>query len=63
MQYGGRMSLRCFFGAHRPMLASIIRREQGFSALCDDCALPLERTDEGRWTPAVPLATRASSPA
>jgi hypothetical protein len=53
------MSLRCFFGVHRPLLTSIKRRELGFSALCDDCALPLERSDDGRWTPAAPLTTQS----
>jgi hypothetical protein len=49
------MSLRCFFGAHRPLLTSIMQRERGFTALCGDCALPLERFEEGRWTPGAPL--------
>jgi hypothetical protein len=52
------MSLRCFFGVHRPLLTSIVRRERGFSALCDDCALPLERSSEGRWKAAAPLTTQ-----
>jgi len=36
------------------MLNSIVRREHCFAALCDSCGLPIERSDEGRWT--VPRA-------
>jgi len=53
-----RMSLRCFLGRHRPLLASISRREQGFTALCDDCGLPIERTEDGRWIASEPLVSR-----
>jgi hypothetical protein len=44
------MSFRCFFGRHRPMLTSIPKHPGGFSALCDDCDLPIERSEIGRWT-------------
>lgn len=40
------------------MLASIMRRPDGYAALCDDCGLPIERTEEGRWTPSEPLTAR-----
>jgi hypothetical protein len=52
------MSLRCLFGRHRPLLASIIRRENGYTALCDECGLPIERSEDGRWTAAQGLLTR-----
>jgi hypothetical protein len=49
------MSLLCLLGRHRPMLTSIIQRHRGFSALCDHCGAPIERSEGGRWThvPAV----------
>jgi hypothetical protein len=52
------MSLRCFFGRHRPMLTSIVRRDCGYTALCDDCGLPIVRAEDSRWAAAVPLVTR-----
>jgi hypothetical protein len=52
------MSLRCFFGRHHPMLTSIVRRESGYAALCDDCGLPIVRAEESRWAAAVPLVTQ-----
>ena len=51
-------ALSCLFGVHRPMLSSIIRRQDGFVALCDGCGLPLERPNKGRWTIPVPLASQ-----
>jgi hypothetical protein len=53
-----RMSLRCLFNLHRPMLTSIVARTNGFAALCGGCGLPIERSEEGRWTVSQPLATR-----
>lgn len=53
------MGLRCTFRRHRPMLTSIVRREGGFAALCDECELPIERRDGRRWTPSDPLLSRA----
>lgn len=52
------MGLRCIFRRHRPMLTSIVRRESGFAALCDECQLPIERTYEGRWVASQPLLSR-----
>jgi hypothetical protein len=52
------MSLRCLFNVHRPMLTSIVARANGFAALCDGCGLPIERSEEGRWTASQPLSTR-----
>ena len=49
------MSLRCIFLRHRPMLTSIVRREHGFGAMCDDCGLPIERSEGGRWEAARAL--------
>jgi hypothetical protein len=49
------MSLLCFFGRHRPMLTSIVRRDSGYTALCDHCGLPIVRAEDTRWTASVPL--------
>jgi hypothetical protein len=50
------MNLRCFFGAHRPSLVSIMKGKQGgWVGLCQGCDARLERTDEGRWTVSEPL--------
>jgi hypothetical protein len=59
---GGRyalpMNLRCLFGRHRPMLTSILKRTNGYAALCDDCGLAIERGEAGRWAIAEPAGTR-----
>ncbi len=55
--YPSRMSLRCLFGVHRPLLASIIGRPYGNVALCDGCSVPLKRSEDGHWKPAEPLVT------
>lgn len=52
------MSVRCLFRLHRPMLTSIVRRENGFAALCNDCGLPIERSDVGRWSASEALLSR-----
>jgi hypothetical protein len=52
------MSLRCLFGRHRPMLTSILKRADGYAALCDDCGLAIERSEAGRWAIAEPAAGR-----
>jgi hypothetical protein len=49
------MNLRCLIGLHRPLLNSIVRRDSGFTAICEGCPTPLERASNGRWTPARPL--------
>jgi hypothetical protein len=49
------MSLRCLFGYHRPSLSSITRRQGGYSAICESCARPLERTSSSRWVASDPL--------
>jgi hypothetical protein len=49
------MSLRCLFGVHRPSPVSMAKRGQGFIALCEQCARPLERTPEGAWVASEPL--------
>jgi hypothetical protein len=51
------MKLRCLFVCHRPMLSSIIVREDRFSALCDHCGAPLERGPTRRWVIAAPLVS------
>ena len=52
------MSLRCLIRLHRPMLNSIVRRVDHYTALCDSCGLPIERSEEGRWTEARPLLSK-----
>lgn len=49
------MSLRCLFGFHNPSVTSISRRQGGYAALCEDCARPLERQENGRWIASEPL--------
>ena len=58
LTYLGPMHLKCLFGRHRPMLSSIIQRQHGFSALCDDCGAPIEREEGGRWTHAKALLSK-----
>jgi len=52
------MSLRCLVRLHRPMLNSIVLRNDRYTALCDSCGQPLERTQESRWTEARSLLSR-----
>lgn len=49
------MSIKCFFGVHRPSLGSIIRRDGRYRAICECCARPLERHESGRWQASEPL--------
>ena len=51
------MNLRCLF-RHRPMLTSIVKQSHAYTALCDTCGLPIERTEEGRWTASASLLSR-----
>ena len=53
------MSITCLFGMHRPSLASIIRRNRGYGGLCESCARPLERSENGRWVASSPLYEQA----
>jgi hypothetical protein len=52
------MAWGCIFGSHRPSSVSVARSASGLRALCNGCGLPLERSQEGRWTPALPLAAQ-----
>jgi hypothetical protein len=45
------------------MLTSIVRRDSGYTALCDDCGQPLVRAEGTRWTAAEALVTRRDQPA
>ena len=56
--YPTGMSIRCLFRVHRPMLTSIVRRKDRYTALCDSCGLPIERRDDSRWMACEPLASR-----
>ena len=58
LTYLRAMHLRCLFGRHRPMLTSIVPREHGFSALCDDCGAQIERREGRRWTHAQALLSK-----
>jgi hypothetical protein len=58
VSYDALMSLRCLFDLHRPLLNSIMQRPAGYAALCEGCTLPIERSEDGRWTPCKPLAQR-----
>ena len=49
------MSIRCLFGLHQPSLSSITRRQGGYASLCESCARPLERRQNGRWVASEPL--------
>ena len=40
------------------MLTSILPREHGFSALCDECGAPIEREQHGRWTHSQALISK-----
>lgn len=56
LPYVRRMSLRCLLNVHRPMLTSIVRKTDHFTALCDDCGAIIQRSDESRWARSEPLA-------
>jgi hypothetical protein len=40
------------------MLGSIIKRQNRYTALCDDCGLPIERSAQGRWTNSQALLSK-----
>ncbi len=44
------------------MLTSIVRRQDRYTALCESCGLPIERSEEGHWTPAELLASLHDRP-
>lgn len=56
--YVQAMSLRCFFGVHRPLLSGIVRRPDGYATLCESCGRPLERREDGPWVASDPLYER-----
>ncbi len=49
------MSLRCVIGLHQPSLSSITRRQGGYAGICEHCARPLERGQQGRWVASEPV--------
>ncbi|WP_106512707.1 hypothetical protein [Allosphingosinicella deserti] len=53
------MSLRCILGLHRPSPLSIRRNEAGLRSLCENCGLPLQKTEGAKWVEARPLAAPA----
>jgi hypothetical protein len=63
LPYVRLMSLLCLFKVHRPMLTSIVRRTDRFTALCDHCGSIIERSDESRWARSEPLASTCSQAA
>ncbi|MGE5722564.1 MAG: hypothetical protein ACM3YM_08890 [Sphingomonadales bacterium] len=52
------MSLSCLFGIHRPSVASMTRRHGRYAAICESCARPLERQENGRWVASEALYER-----
>ena len=55
-EYKHCMSLRCILGLHRPSPLSIRRNDAGLRSLCEDCGLPLQKTEGAKWVEARPLA-------
>lgn len=49
------MSIRCLFGVHRPSVSSMAKKPHGYTALCEDCARPLERGEGTGWRATEPL--------
>lgn len=50
------MSLLCLLGLHKPSPPSLNRTEQGtYTALCEDCGVPIDRKESRRWKPTEPL--------
>jgi len=50
------MSIFCFFGRHKPSLASIAHDKRGgLAAICEGCGSPIESVDRGPWRNAPPL--------
>lgn len=58
-RYSAGMRILCFFGFHKSSLASLTRKKTGgYSALCEVCACPLQREDDGPWRACEPLDRR-----
>ncbi len=55
------MSLTCLFGAHRPSLASVAKRRGGLVGLCERCARPLAKSEDGKWRAEEPLYERGAA--
>jgi len=51
------MNLACLILRHRPLLNSIIVREERFTALCDRCGAPIERDSSRPWVGAAALTS------
>jgi hypothetical protein len=49
------MELLCLLLRHRPMLNSILVREERFKALCDRCGAPIERDRHSHWVHSAAL--------
>ncbi len=58
------MSLLCLFGVHHPSLASIAKRQGGpvgLVGLCEHCARPLAKKEDGKWRAEEPLYERGAA--
>ena len=51
-----KMSFSCHFGFHRPFFNSIMQREHGLTAVCDNCTAPPEQATRGGWKACAPFA-------
>ncbi len=49
------MKMLCLFGAHRPSLSSIAKRDTYFVSICESCARPLEHRGDGKWIASDPI--------
>lgn len=57
------MSLLCYFGRHTPSMQSISHgKHGGYAALCEACAVPLERADNRPWRAADPKYAHIDRP-
>jgi hypothetical protein len=54
------MSRRCYLGRHTPSIHSMGRgKNGGYAALCESCAVPLEREANSTWRAATPEHLRS----
>ena len=55
------MNPLCQLGVHRPILASIVRKDGQLQAMCEACSEPIERR-QNRWSLAARPTTEAVNP-
>ena len=49
------MSIRCLLGNHHPSISAMSKRPIGYVTICERCARPLERQQNGRWAASPPM--------